>query len=848
MTKNDRFLIKSVTSQQNQNKFCFVLDLHYFCAMIYPSNFETKIGFDTVRRELERHCVSALGCANVPRLRFSTRRDEVLRWLEETNEFLSIVQTGKEFPLSYYFDLRVVLKEVSTPGTFLSAERLFDLQRLLTTVSQVVRFFSGDGDTGSPYHRLRELTSGMQSFPELSAAIGHVLDKAGNIKDTASPHLHELRVSIARVTSSINGTLRRIITQGKQDGILDNDVQPSLRDGRLVLPVSAMNKRKLHGIVHDESATGKTVFIEPDAIVEANNRIRETEAEIAREIIRILTEVTDQIRPHLDELAGVLETLGQLDFIRAKALFAQDVGAQMCHVDRKPVVEWYSAIHPALMLSLRTQGKQVVPLNISLNKQDRILVISGPNAGGKSVCLKTVGVVQYMMQCGLLPTLRDNSHMGLFRDIFIDIGDQQSIEDDLSTYSSHLQNMKLFLSKGGKETLILIDEMGSGTEPQIGGAIAQSILEQLNEHQVMGVVTTHYQNLKHFADEADGVINGAMLYDRQRMQPLFQLSIGYPGSSFAIEIARKTGLPQQVIDKAGEIVGSDYINMDKYLLDIVRDRRYWENKRQDVRAKEKRLDQMIADYDERLDSIRAEHRQIIQDARSEAKEILRTSNAQIEHTIKAIRNEQAERERTKELRRQLDEFKQRLSAEEPVEPERLKELTPKEKRRKQPKRTPKPVEPKNRPLQAGDNVVLKGTTTVGTLISIDEKYALVAFGNIKTRIEADKVERTMRKEKMPKAESLSRSTTDEIRSRQLSFKPDIDVRGMRADEALQAITYFIDDAIQFTAHRVRILHGTGTGALKVAIREYLRTVDGVKSFRDEHVQFGGAGITVVELE
>ena len=818
--------------------------------MIYPSNFESKIGFDAVRRELERYCVSALGASNVPRLRFSTRRDEVIRWLEQTNEFLSIVQAKREFPLSYYFDLRVVLKEISTPGTFLSAERLFDLQRLLVTVSQVVRFFSQDGEAGNPYPRLSELTSGLQAFPELSNAIGHVLDKAGNIKDTASPQLRDLRASIAHVTSSINGTLRRIIAQGKQDGILEADVQPSLRDGRLVVPVSAMNKRKLHGIVHDESASGKTVFIEPDAIVEANNRIREIEAEIAREIIRILTEVTDLIRPHLDELAGVLDTLGQLDFIRAKALFAQDVGAQMCHVDRKPVVEWYTAVHPALLLSLRSQGKEVVPLNITLNRQDRILVISGPNAGGKSVCLKTVGIVQYMMQCGLLPTLRDNSHMGIFRDIFIDIGDQQSIENDLSTYSSHLQNMKLFLSKGGKETLILIDEMGSGTEPQIGGAIAQSILEQLNEHQIMGVVTTHYQNLKQFAEDTDGVVNGAMLYDRQHMQPLFQLSVGYPGSSFAIEIARKTGLPREVIDKASEIVGSDYINMDKYLLDIVRDRRYWENKRQDIRAKEKRLDQLIADYDDRLDSIRAEHRQIIHDARNEAEEILRSSNAQIERTIKEIRARQAEKEHTKELRRQLEDFKRRLNADqEPDEPQRLKDITPKDKpRHRQPKKAAKPAAPKERPLQAGDNVVIKGSNTVGSLISIDEKYALVAFGNIKTRIEADQVERTMRKEKMPKAESLSRSTTDEIRTRQLNFKPDIDVRGMRADEALQAITYFIDDAIQFSAQRVRILHGTGTGALKVAIRQYLSSVSGVKSYRDEHVQFGGAGITVVDLE
>ncbi len=392
--------------------------------------------------------------------------------------------------------------------------------------------------------------------------------------------------------------------------------------------------------------------------------------------------------------------------------------------------------------------------------------------------------------------------------------------------------------------------MGSGTEPQIGGAIAQSILEQLNEHQIMGVVTTHYQNLKQFAEDTDGVVNGAMLYDRQHMQPLFQLSVGYPGSSFAIEIARKTGLPREVIDKASEIVGSDYINMDKYLLDIVRDRRYWENKRQDIRAKEKRLDQLIADYDDRLDSIRAEHRQIIHDARNEAEEILRSSNAQIERTIKEIRARQAEKEHTKELRRQLEDFKRRLNADqEPYEPQRLKDITPKDKpRHRQPKKAAKPAAAKDRPLQAGDNVVIKGSSTVGSIISIDEKYALVAFGNIKTRIEADQVERTMRKEKMPKAESLSRSTTDEIRTRQLNFKPDIDVRGMRADEALQAITYFIDDAIQFSAQRVRILHGTGTGALKVAIRQYLSSVSGVKSYRDEHVQFGGAGITVVDLE
>jgi len=817
--------------------------------MIYPSNFESKIGFDTVRREIEQHCVSGLGSGFVPLMRFSVNREQVLQSLEQVNEFVSIIQSGRDFPLSHYYDLRGVLRQVSTAGTFLAAERLFDLRRMLSTVEQVVRFFdTGNGD--APLcPRLSQLVSGLQSLPEVARAIDDILDKGGNIKDSASPQLRELRASIGRLTSSINGTLRRIISEGRQDGVLEADTQPSVRDGRLVLPVPAMHKRKLRGIVHDESATGKTVFIEPEAIVETNNRIRETEAEIAREIIRILTAVTDLVRPHVSELEGVMQTLGMLDFTRAKALFALDVGAQMPHVDRKPVVEWYNAVHPTLLLSLREQGKQVVPLTITLNNKERILVISGPNAGGKSVCLKTVGIVQYMMQCGILPTLRDNSHMGFFSDIFIDIGDQQSIENDLSTYSSHLQNMKMFLTRGGKQSLILIDEMGSGTEPQMGGAIAQAILEQLNEHQVMGVVTTHYQNLKHLADETDGIVNGAMLYDRQHLKPLFQLSMGYPGSSFAIEIARQTGLPQSVIDKASEIVGSDYINMDKYLLDIVRDRRYWENKRHDVRGKEKRLDALIADCETRLEKIAGERRQIMDEARSQAQELLSHSNAQIERTIREIREMQAEKERTKQVRQQLDEFKQRLAQQDEEIPDRLKQLAPKRPHGKRPKpqRAKQQAVSAPLPLQAGDNVTIQGSDTVGSLISIDEKYALVAFGNIKTRIEADKVQRATRSAKRQKTETVSRTTSEEIRARQLQFKPEIDVRGMRADEALQAITYFLDDAIQFSAQRVRILHGTGTGALREAIRQYLRTVNGVTAYRDEHVQLGGAGITVVEL-
>ena len=820
--------------------------------MIYPSNFEAKIGFTTVRKEINSRCISTMGQYCCEQMHFTSRYDEVMLWLNQTNEFLSILQTKREFPLNYYFDMRSTLKAISVPGSHLSAESLFNLQRSLATVSEIGRFFErSDDGNASPYPNLARLAKTMQSFPEIVNEIGRILDKNGNIKDNASPLLQELRRAIASETASINGLLRKVINAGREAGYLDKDTTPSVRDGRLVIPVSPMHKRKLRGIVHDESASGRTIFIEPEEVVETNNRIREAEAEVKREIVRILTEVTDMIRPHAEELLATYRVLGLIDFIRAKAVFAQDIDGQMPHIEKEPHVELYHAIHPALLLSLREQGKEVVPLNIELNREQRILLISGPNAGGKSVCLKTVGVVQYMMQCGVLPTVYYNSHMGIFNSIFIDIGDQQSIEDDLSTYSSHLQNMKMFLNRGDKRSLVLIDEFGSGTEPQIGGAIAQAILEQLNKSRIMGVITTHYQNLKQFADEAPGIVNGAMLYDRQKMKPLFQLSIGYPGSSFAIEIARKTGIPHEVIDKASEIVGSDYINMDKYLLDIVRDRKYWENKRYDIHQKEKKLNAIAEQYNERLEKLNNEYKAIIKQAREEAQDIIAKSNSKVEQTIKGIKEVQAHKEQTKLVRQQLEDFKQRLAEEGDSELKDLKPMRPVTKQPKQGKAKKNHIAKPdmNAPLQAGDNVLLKGgASTVGTVITVDEKYAVVAFGSIKTRVETSRLERTLRKDTAREKPSITKSTADDIRHRQLHFKPEIDVRGMRADEAVQAVIYFIDDALQFTYKTVRILHGTGTGALKEAIRMYLNTVPDVKNYHDEHVQLGGAGITVVNLE
>lgn len=825
--------------------------------MIYPSNFEAKIGFTTIRKEINSRCISTMGKDCCEQMRFSSNLQEVTLWLNQTNEFLAILQSKREFPLNHFFDLRSPLKTIAAPGSHLSAENLFNLQRSLTTVGEIGRFFDRSGDDGShPYPNLARLAKTMQAFPFIVMEISRILDKNGNIKDNASPLLQELRRAIASATASINGLLRKVINAGREAGYLDKDTTPSMRDGRLVIPVSPMHKRKLRGIVHDESASGRTVFIEPEEVVEANNRIREAEGEVKREIVRILTEVTDMIRPHANELIDTYRVLGIFDFIRAKAVFAHDVDAQLPHIEKDPHIELYHAVHPALLLSLREQGKEVVPLNIELNREQRILLISGPNAGGKSVCLKTVGVVQYMMQCGVLPTVYYNSHMGMFSSIFIDIGDQQSIEDDLSTYSSHLQNMKTFLVRGDKRSLVLIDEFGSGTEPQIGGAIAQAILDQLNKNRIMGVITTHYQNLKHFADETQGIVNGAMLYDRQQMKPLFQLSIGYPGSSFAIEIARKTGIPREVIDKASEIVGSDYINMDKYLLDIVRDRKYWENKRYDIHQKEKKLNAIAEQYNERLEKLNQEYKAILKEARGEALDIIARSNAQVELTIKGIKEAEAEKEKTRLMRNQLEDFKRRL-AQEDDEQHTIKEIKPLRAIGTSPTKNDKAKkkhiikkDDTERPLMPGDNVLLKGSgaSTVGTVISIDEKYAVVTFGSLKTRVETSRLERTLRKSQVHEKPSITKSTADDIRARQLQFKPDIDVRGMRADEAIQAVTYFLDDAIQFSYKTLRILHGTGTGALREAIRQYLNTVPGVRNYHDEHVQLGGAGITVVNLE
>ena len=819
--------------------------------MTYPENIESKIGFDAVRRMVAARCSSPLGRACVDAMAFTDDFGTVSRLLGETAELKSILEGDNDFPSGDIRDLTDRLKAVRPDGTHLSTSELTDLRVSMTTMAELAAYFAKrrDEDGSTPYPLLDAVAGGLSVFPALVSAIDRVVDRWGNVKDNASPQLAEIRKTLNSMNGRVNTVMRRVMAAAVRDGIIEADTSPSMRDGRLVLPVAPMHKRRVPGIVHDESATGKTVFIEPAEVVEVNNHIRELRIEEHREEIRILVALTAELRPNIGTLIDSYGVLGTFDFIRAKAMLAVDIDATLPHLSASTEVEWYHACHPVLRESLERQGKQVVPLDIVLTPERRLLLISGPNAGGKSVTLKTVAIVQYMLQCGLLPPVYDNSHCGLFADIFIDIGDDQSIEDDLSTYSSHLRNMKFFVNRGSARSLILIDEFGAGTEPQIGGAIAQALLAEFNARGMWGVVTTHFQNLKKFADETPGLVNGSMLYDRQAMRPLFALSIGHPGSSFAIEIARKTGLPESIIQAASEIVGSDYVNMDKYLLDIARDRRYWENKRRDIREKEKRVEQVLERYQDDAEALRRRRNEIIGEARDEARRILEGSNAAIERAIHDIRRSQADREKTLEARRRLADERRELTREDNGEHPAIARAPKRKGQQTKPKQAAsESVKP--RAIAPGDHVQLDGAGTVGTVEEIRGKQATVIFGQIRTTVKVDRLSPTLKQPSSgarQQASFISAATTDDSRERQLKFKTEIDLRGMRVDEALQAVTYYIDDAIQFNAGRVRILHGTGTGALRQSIRQYLATVPAVRHFADEDIRFGGAGITVVEF-
>ncbi len=856
--------------------------------MIYPDNFERKVGFDEIRSLLKGHCLSTLGKEKVDEIAFSDDYELLSEQLMQVREFRRLQQEADDFPMQFFFDVRTAIARIRLEGTHLEEQEVWDLRRSLETISNIVKFLNRGETEEFTYPALHRLTEGVVTFPAMIRRIDSILDKFGKIKDSASMTLAGIRHELSKTEGSISRTLYTILHAAQKDGLVDKDVAPTLRDGRLVIPVAPNLKKRIGGIVHDESATGKTVFIEPAEVVEANNRVRQLEAEERREIIRILTVFSDEVRPHVREILDSYQFLALIDLIYAKATFADATKAIEPTIVREPHIDWIRAIHPLLDMSLTKQGKQVVPLDIMLRGDvaeakgerniGRLLIISGPNAGGKSVCLKTVGLLQYMLQCGLSVPMSERSTCGLFNDIMIDIGDEQSIENDLSTYSSHLMNMKQMMRQANKGTLLLIDEFGGGTEPTIGGAIAEAMLKQFWKKEAFGVITTHYQNLKHFAEDHEGVVNGAMLYDRHQMQALFQLSIGQPGSSFAIEIARKTGIPEEVINDASDIVGADYIQSDKYLQDIVRDKRYWEGKRQTIHQHEKSLEGRIARYESSIEEIERERKEILRHAKEQAEELLRESNRKIENAIREIRESQAEKEAARRVREELNAFKEEVGdidtkANDETIARKIRQIQERKERREKRKQEKaakngerkeerkEPVSAAPKEIAAGDTVRIKGLNSVGTVETVDGKMVTVIFGGMRTKMRSERLEHA----ELPKQQEKSRAeernasiagsyanvsndTRNVIDNRKLNFRQDLDVRGMRGDEAINAVTYFIDDAILVGMSRVRILHGTGTGILRQLIRQYLATIPNVKKYRDEHVQFGGAGITVVDLD
>lgn len=848
--------------------------------MIYPNTFENKIGFNEIRTLLRERCLSSLGKEEIDKIAFMDDMKAINTQLARVREFRKLQEEAEDFPISYFFDVRQSVARLRLEDTYLEEDELFDLRRSMGTICDIVAYLNRcDEDEASisqdgwkhepvyPYPALHELADGVMTYPQILQRIDQILDKFGKIRDTASPELNNIRRELAKTEGSISRTLYSILRSAQSEGLIEKDVTPAMRDGRLVIPIVPTMKRKIKGIVHDESASGKTLFVEPTEVVEANNRVRELEAEERREIIRILNEIAKTIRPHVPQILASYKLLAQIDMIRAKAELAKLIGGIEPEVGKYPLIDWIEATHPLLRLSLEKQGKKVVPLEIMLTRNKRMLIISGPNAGGKSVCLKTVGLLQYMLQCGLSIPMSERSKAGIFQNILIDIGDEQSIEDDLSTYSSHLTNMKNMMKSANDRTLILIDEFGTGTEPQIGGAIAEAVLKQFCIKKAYGVITTHYQNLKHFADSHEGVVNGAMLYDRHQMQALFQLQIGQPGSSFAIEIARKIGLPEQVIHDASEIVGSDYIQSDKYLQDIVRDKRYWESKRQTIHQREKQMEQTISKYESELTDLEKSRKEVLAKAKERAEELFKESNKKIENVIREIREKQAEKEETKKLRDSLKDFKEGIAdidkqteddkiARKMAQILRRNDNKNKRKKEKEEKATDATslqnstiTQTQNSKFKEGDTVRIKGTTTVGTIESIQDKNVVVIFGGLRSTTAIKKIEHATppKKEEPRPYMTVGKQTRETIDSKKLNFKQDLDVRGMRGEEALNAVMYFIDDATLVGMSRVRILHGTGTGILRQLIRQYLATVPSVTSYKDEHVQFGGAGITVVDL-
>jgi DNA mismatch repair protein MutS2 len=840
---------RAAANESSGPRACFIFAILYSKTLrvfdlLVPQNFEAKIGFSTLRELLEQLCLSALGRHYVAKMEFITDHERLGKLLAQTDEFTQLLNSGSEFPGAFYFDVTVHLKRASLPGAYLDVAAFYEIKMSLRTIRAALTFFTHAAE--NLYPNLRLLGIGIQADRNLLAALDKVVDDEGKVRDDASPLLRQIRQELVQRQSQLRKQLGTILRHAKSEGWVPSDSEPTIRGGRLVLPVVAEHKRRLRGLIHDESASGQTVFIEPAEVFELNNDIKDLENAYQRELIRILTSLTDQLRPHLPDLRKAYNYLGLLDFIRAKARLARELDAQLPELSSKPLIRWRGVRHPVLALTFRDQNKaagkdaeqrEVVPLDLELTPEQRILVISGPNAGGKSVSLKTVGLVQYMLQCGLLIPCDDYSEAGMFEDILLDIGDEQSLENDLSTYSSHLLAMKQFVTVANKKSLVLIDEFGTGTEPSLGGAIAEAVLEQLNKERAFGVITTHYTNLKNFAEKTDGLINGAMRYDPERLQPLYRLEMGKPGSSFAIEIARKIGLPRQLVERATQLVGKDKIRYDRLLEGLEKDKTELEAQLRETEKLQKGLRKFTQEYLDLKTNLEDNRLARLRDAKQQAQQLLRDTNQQIEATITEIRRSQADKETTKQAREKLDTFVREKLQVEPPKARPSREL----------------ADPNT--LHPGDRVAILGQEGHGEVVSVKGKTAEVLFGGLKTLVKVAQLEKLSRAE-VREREATARKTAAanssgqslDITGRMANFSPTLDLRGERAEDALTKLMSFVDDAVMLGIPEIKILHGRGNGVLRQIARDYLRRNRTIASVGDEHADRGGDGVTLAVLK
>ena len=795
--------------------------------MLYPNNLESKINFDKIKELIKAECTSILGADFVSKISFSKDPVLIQRLLDQTEEFRQILLSGEMFPTSNFLNIYPYLEKAKIEGTFLYEDEFNEVRLALITLDDCTSFMFKHQEE---YPVLFQLVGMVTLNDTLLRAIGRVIDEKGKIRSNASKDLGLIRSSIIYEENRLRKVLDRIFREAKSKGYTPDDASLTIRGGRMVMPILAENKRKIKGFVHDESATGQTVYLEPAEVLDINNELKELEYMERREIQKILTGLTDTLRPFIPELRRAFHFLGMVDFIRAKAKLALKTNASRPQLEKSKVIEWYNARHPLLEMALKQQNKTITPLNINLDHNRRLLVISGPNAGGKSVTLKTVALLQYMVQCGLLIPVDPHSKFSLFHHLFIDIGDEQNIENDLSTYSSHLMSMKYFTQFADKKTIFFIDEFGTGTEPQFGGAIAESILLQLNKSGAYGIITTHYGNLKQLADKNQGMVNGAMRYDVDKLEPLYQLDIGKPGSSFALEIATKIGISKEIIAYAKEQIGEERVRYDRLLNKLESEKNKYDQILLETQRKDRILTQRMKEYAELKEVLETSKKQLIQEAKVEAKQILDQANKQIEATIRSIKESKADKETTKKARTELDELKAK------VKPEKIKIKQPE-------------IKVLEGEIQPGDHVRLKDNGAIAEVISIKNKDVEISIGELKSNVKLTRLEKisntTLKKEK----KSLSKRTTGyDTTAAMRDFNMNLDLRGKRGEEVLALVERFIDEGYMLGMKDLRIVHGKGDGILREITRNLLRNMPSVTKFEDEHVERGGSGVTLVTLK